>query len=289
MPSIEANSITLNYLLESTASVATNYDPGDLLVLINGLADDLATWSAQVPAFLHSGYTVLRYDNRGIGRSSRPPGPYTAELLADDLHGLLCALESKGELKGREKRFHLLGVSMGGMVAQSYALKYPNGSPPAQGWEMQTLMLCCTYAQPTVFCERMFSLWSDMAQKMGVQTVMRDVTLWAFTVPFFRRREDELAEVETAMAGLDMGVEEYLAQLNVIQKFNSTSHLDGLKADEKVLGNLGHGKVLVLAGQTDILIPVVLSRELMEGIEGARWETVKGGHGCLVSFTPSFH
>lgn len=277
MPFIEANGVSINYSLEES----TQTDAADLLVLVNGLADDLSTWAAQVPAFLDAGYTVLRYDNRGIGKSSRPQGPYTAGLLAEDLHELLNALEKNGALA--MKHFHLLGVSMGGMIAQAYALRYSNSSVAARGWKMSSLMLCCTYAQPTTFCSRMFGLWADMARNMSVQDVMRDVTLWAFTVPFFRRREDELEEVEKAMKDLDMGTEEYLAQLNVIQRFDSTARLDALKADEKVLGNLEQGKVLVLAGQTDILIPVVLSRELMERIESARWTTVKGGHGCLVS------
>ena len=140
---------------------------------------------------------------------------------------------------------------MGGMIAQSYALRYPNGSPTSKGWEMKTMSLCCTYAAPSPFCERMFSLWADMAVQMSVADVMRDVLLWAFTVPFFtrREREEELAGVEEGMRGLEMGVSEYLSQLGVIQTFDSTSALDSLKGDEKVLGNLGHGRVMVLAGE----------------------------------------
>ena len=116
----------------------------------------------------------------------------------------------------------------------------------------------------------MFELWADMARRMSVQDVMRDVTLWAFTVPFFRSRGDELKEVEEGMRGLDMDVPEYLAQLNVIQKFDSTSSLEVLKGERRVLGNLDEAqKVMVLAGKTDILIPVQLSREIAERVEGS--------------------
>ena len=272
MPTVDANGITINYLLEGTGN-------GDLVVLVNGLADDLTTWDYQVPALLEAGYQVLRYDNRGIGKSSRPSGSYTSEMLADDLHALL----SHDHLNVKD--FHLLGVSMGGMIAQSYALKYPNGSPGAKGLKMLSLSLCCTYAQPTTFCSRMFSLWADMAQKMSVQDVMRDVTLWAFTVPFFRQRESELQEFESAMQDLDMSTEAYLSQLNVIQQFDTTGALDYLKAQGKVLGGLQARQVLVLAGKTDILIPVVLSKELADRIEGSQFLTTKGGHGCMVSLT----
>jgi len=266
MPTADVNGVTVNYILEGSGS-------GDIIILVNGLADDIATWDAQAPAYLEAGYRVLRYDNRGIGKTSKPAGPYTAELMADDLHALL--------VDQKIDRFHLLGISMGGMISQSYALKYPNGS--GSGPQMLSLSLCCTYAQPTTFCSRMFSLWKDMSQRMSVQEVMRDVTLWAFTVPFFRDRPSELAEVEAAMRDLDMPVDAYLSQLNVIQKFDTTKQLGELKQQGKVLGNLPAGKVLVLGGEVDILIPVVLSRELAESIEGAQFLTSRGGHGCCVS------
>lgn len=269
MNTADVNGITINYRLEGTGSA-------DLLVLINGLADDLETWDYQVPAFLEAGYRILRYDNRGIGKSSRPKGPYTAELMADDLHALLQKLNITS--------FHLLGVSMGGMLAQTFALKHARSA--ATGYKILSLSLCCTYSRPTAFCSRMFALWADMAKRMSVQDVMRDVTLWAFTVPFFRKRESELAEVEAAMQGLDMSLAAYLAQLNVIQQFDSTDALEGLNGEGKGLGGLEGRRVLVLAGQVDILIPVVLSRELAEKIEGSQFLTTKGGHGCMVRSAP---
>lgn len=276
MPKIEANGIIINYSL-------TGPSAGELIVLINGLADDLSSWATQTSAFEAAGYRVLTYDNRGIGKTSRPEGPYTADLLATDLHALLLALEIK-------QPFHLMGVSMGGMIAQQYALMFPNGSEQAKGSRMLSLALCCTYSEPSAFCGRMFELWADMARRMSVQDVMRDVTLWAFTVPFFRSRGDELKEVEEGMRGLDMDVPEYLAQLNVIQKFDSTSALEGLKGERRVLGNLDEAqKVMVLAGKTDILIPVQLSREIAERVEGSRWVTVKGGHACMWEFPDDFN
>lgn len=270
MPTANVNNISINYSLEGS-------EQGDLLVLINGLADDLTTWDFNVPAFLEAGFRVLRYDNRGIGKTSKPSGPYTAELLADDLHALLLELQIGS--------FHLLGVSMGGMIAQSYALKYPNSA--SSGPRLLSLSLCCTYAQPTTFCSRMFALWEDMAQRMSVQDVMRDVTVWAFTVPFFRQRTAELEEFEAAMAQLDMSTEAYLSQLNVIQQFDTTGRLQELKGAGKGLGGLEGRQVMVLAGRTDILIPVVLSQELSQSVEGSQFLTCKGGHACLVSYIRS--
>ena len=76
MPMTTANGIDLHYELDG--------DGPDTIVLINGLADDLETWVLQMEDFLGAGYRVLRIDNRGVGKSSAPPGPYTSRMLADD-------------------------------------------------------------------------------------------------------------------------------------------------------------------------------------------------------------
>src|SRR6202023_3011962 len=70
MPVARVNDIELNYKLEG--------DGEDTIVLINGLADDHQTWVLQMDDFLAAGYRVLRFDNRGIGASSKPAGPYTS-------------------------------------------------------------------------------------------------------------------------------------------------------------------------------------------------------------------
>src|SRR6266851_8149429 len=109
MPVARVNDIELNYKLEG--------DGDETIVLINGLADDLETWAGQMDDLLAAGYRVLRFDNRGIGASSKPAGPYSSRMLADDAKALADSLGITG--------FHLMGVSMGGMIAQEYALAYP--------------------------------------------------------------------------------------------------------------------------------------------------------------------
>ena len=88
----------------------------ETIVLVNGLADDLETWVEQMPDFLAAGYRVLRFDNRGIGKSGRPRGPYTTAQMAGDAKALVDHSASRGSISS--------GVSMGGMIAQEYALAY---------------------------------------------------------------------------------------------------------------------------------------------------------------------
>ena len=72
------------------------------MLLINGLADDLSSWELQLPALAAGGFRVLRFDNRGVGRSDQPAGPYTAEMLAEDAKALVVALGVGRVHLGRE-------------------------------------------------------------------------------------------------------------------------------------------------------------------------------------------
>ena len=254
MPMVTVNNVELNYQLEG--------DGPETIVLINGLADDLTTWYGQMDDLLGAGYRVLRFDNRGIGKSARPKGPYTTAMMAADAKALV------DHLKLRD--FHLVGVSMGGMISQEYALAYAA--------DLRSLTLCCTYAAPGPFCSRMFQLWQDMAPVMGVPAVMRDVTLWAFTQDFFLTQEATLKEFEAAMAALDQPVDVYLSQLSAIQTHDTRARLKHIKAP-----------TMVLAGADDILIPMNLSRELHALIPGAEWATAKGGHAYMWEHPAAFN
>ncbi|MGD0243513.1 MAG: alpha/beta hydrolase [Streptosporangiaceae bacterium] len=254
MPVARVNDIELNYKLEGEGE--------ETIVLVNGLADDLETWVLQVDEFLAAGYRVLRFDNRGIGASAKPAGPYSSRMLADDAKALVDSLGIAD--------FHLMGVSMGGMIAQEYAHAYPA--------DLRSVTFACTYAAPGPFCSRMFAMWADMVPVLGVPFVMRDVTLWAFTLPFFEQRTAELEEFETAMRYLDQPVHAFLAQLAVIQEHDTTSRLGEITVPS-----------LVLAGEEDILIPVALSHRIHEGIPGSEWATTKGGHGCVWEHPADFN
>jgi 3-oxoadipate enol-lactonase len=248
LPKTTVNGININYEIDG-ASAANG-----TIVLINGLADDLQSWGFQIPALVEAGYRVLRFDNRGIGLSDRPGGAYSARMLADDAKALVDQLGIRD--------FHLMGVSMGGMIAQEYALAY--------GRDLKSVTLACTYGSIDRFCATMFAMWADLAKAIDVPFVMRDVALWAFTGKFFNERQADAAEFAAAMAALDMKLDAYLSQLAVIQNHDAIGRVGAIKVP-----------TLVLAGEEDILIPVRLSKQLQEAIPGAQWATTPGGHACM--------
>ena len=90
---------------------------GAPLVLIMGIGYDASLWGLyQVPA-LSKEFQVIVFDNRDVGRSSKANGPYTIADMADDVAGLMDGLQIK--------RAHMLGISMGGMIALEFALRHP--------------------------------------------------------------------------------------------------------------------------------------------------------------------
>ncbi len=121
MPLVTVNSIQMYYEI---------HGDGEPLVLIGGLANDASDYARMTPE-LSQRYKVITFDNRGVGRSEKPDTPYTIEMMADDVAGLLAAL-------GVE-RTHILGVSMGGRIAIALTLKHPKLA--------QSLILVSTFAR----------------------------------------------------------------------------------------------------------------------------------------------
>ncbi|TCS37420.1 pimeloyl-ACP methyl ester carboxylesterase [Paucimonas lemoignei] len=108
MPTLRVNGIDLYY--EEQGS-------GAPLVMVPGLGGTVESWRAQIAHFKHR-YRVIALDNRGSGRSSMPPGPYTMDDMAADLAGLLDALDITEPVR-------LVGVSMGGVLVQCFIHHYP--------------------------------------------------------------------------------------------------------------------------------------------------------------------
>lgn len=107
MPFVHVNGINLYY--ETTGR-------GEPLVLIAGIGYDVWYWQRILPG-LSADFQVIKFDNRGIGQSDKPPGPYNAQMLATDTVGLLDALDIS--------QAHVFGHSMGGFIAQAMALDHP--------------------------------------------------------------------------------------------------------------------------------------------------------------------
>jgi pimeloyl-ACP methyl ester carboxylesterase len=257
MPAVRVGDISIYY---------EDYGKGDPLLLIAGWGTDLSCWLPQIPEF-STKYRVIAFDNRGAGRTDAPDEPYSFRMMADDAVGLLDAL-------GIGKA-HILGMSMGGCIAQEIAIEHPERT--------RSLILAATTAAPGASPMLMNTLtaWTA-AMKEGVspKTMARMQLPYVVTSRFFDQPEMVALFVD-AMAANPCQPRAYACQ-----RQTEASTAQDTRAQLKQIV----APTLVLAGKEDIMLPVRHSEELAALIPGARLVVLEGGaHGFSIEIADKFN
>jgi len=228
---------------------------GEPLVLISGLGSK-NSWLFQIPYF-RDRLTVITLHNRGVGRSSRPNYPYTMEMFVDDIKGLLDHLQIK-------EKIHLCGVSMGGMIALNFILKYPE--------MVKSLILCATTAH------------HDASNVVESQKIMKDSTLEQkfkvriaalYSRPFRKRLKSDIETYEKLKNSFMVdptNLQNWINQGAAISGHNTKSRLQNIKQP-----------TLILVGSEDRIILGTSHSELLhDKIPNSTFEIIdKTGHGFL--------
>jgi pimeloyl-ACP methyl ester carboxylesterase len=229
---------------------------GTPVVLVMGLGGDCTAWAFQLAA-LAPRYRVLVFDNRGAGRTDAPDVPYTTPGMAADLLGLLDGL-------GIDQA-HLLGLSMGGAIAQEAALAAPG--------RVRSLQLHATWAGPSPYLEALIRAVRAVRAQLDREAFHRALAVWLFTPETFAR-QPELVELVVQRATGDPHAppaHAYLRQLDAALGHDARARLPRLRCP-----------TLVAVGSQDLLTPPPLSRELARLVPAARLEILDGaGHGAL--------
>ena len=229
-------------------------DGAQTLVLVNGVGDPLEGWANQLADFLAAGLRVVSFDNRGVGRSSQPPGPYTSAQMAADLHAVVTAAALDG--------FHLCGVSMGGVIAQEYALAHPG--------TLRSLVLANTFAAADPFTRSAFLSWAEVAEAAGMPMMMRAQAPWIFSPGFYAEAPGRVAELIAEAAESTQPAAAFAAQMAALVDHDARDRLAALATP-----------TLVIAAEDDIIIRPALSRQLLQAVSGAAWAAVPGGHAAF--------
>ena len=233
---------------------------GEPLVLIMGYTLRGDHW-LDMQSKLAREYRVIVFDNRGTGRSDKPEMPYTASMMARDVAGLL-DVSSIG-------RANVFGYSMGGMIAQEFALNYPN--------RLNSLILGAT------FCG-------------GLKSVLPSPEAMAF---FLNQEVDKLSPEEIARGLIPMLWNKEFVQNNpaVIEQFIATcckypTPPQAVKSHQSVLMTFDsydrlpniEAPTLVIAGAEDRSMPYENSKILASTIPNAELVTIENeGHGLFIS------
>jgi 3-oxoadipate enol-lactonase len=213
---------------------------GEPLLLIMGLSYASNMWHRSRPG-LAKKYRTIALDNRGVGQSDSPPGVYPIALMAADA---AAALDAAGV-----ESAHVFGVSMGGMIAQEFALNYPH--------RVRSLILGCTASGgPTAVQADPEALQALMRQGMTPEESTEAIIPFIYDAATPRARIDEDMAVRMKWYPTLHG---YMGQLQGIMSWEAYSRLPQITAS-----------TLVVHGETDRLVPAANGKLIAASIPGAK-------------------
>jgi len=237
MPLARLNGVKIHYRVDGQ---------GDPLVMIMGFSASRIGWTPQVP-FFRNHYRVVTFDNRGAGKSDKPSGPYSTRVMADDTVSLM-------DFLGIEKA-HVMGLSMGGMIAQELAIGHPD--------RVMKLVLACTYAtqdETSGSTMEQFRLWQLAPdKKVGAMIAL------AFNSRLYRLTFAFLAAIGGRLMSAS-GREGIAGQSEACQQHNTIESLPLITAP-----------TLVIVGTADRVIKPASSEVIAGRIPKARLVRVEGG------------
>jgi 3-oxoadipate enol-lactonase len=214
---------------------------GDPLLMIMGLGFGMAMWRA-VRQWMAGSFRAIMFDNRGIGRSDIPRLPFPLSAMARDAAAVMDAAGAG--------QAHVMGFSMGGMIAQELALRYPD--------RVRRLVLAGTHcglpggvlAEPTALRALLPNPWRPMME------IVDDIVPFIYAPETPRERIDADLEVLSHNLPTRRG---YLEQLAAVVAWRSCRRLPRIKAP-----------TLAIHGECDRLVPAENARILAARIPGAK-------------------
>jgi 3-oxoadipate enol-lactonase len=220
---------------------------GPAIMLVAGLGDDRTSWAAQITDFARD-HRVVAFDNRGVGRSAVPPGPYSIEQMADDAHDVARQL-GLGPVAA-------IGSSMGGAICQQWALRHPD--------DIERLVITNSWAERDVFTTALFDHWIAMAERGQSRHIVESLLLFCHCPDYLTRKPETVrAFLETPAPRLDG----FAAAAAACRGHHTLDRAHDIRHP-----------ALVLAGEFDILTRPGLSKRLAQRMRAARYAALPTGH-----------
>ena len=217
---------------------------GPAIVCGNALGTDHRIWG-RVSKLLGDRYRLITYDSRGHGLTDAPDGPYTIAGLADDLLALTGSIGLN--------RFALVGLSVGGLIAQQVAVRAPE--------RLAALVLCDTAAR--IWSAEAWNARIDAVRKAGLASIADPIMERWFAKSFRDTRADELAGWRNLMTRTPANG--YIATCEAIRDADLTAAVGSIRTP-----------TLVVVGEEDGSTPPALVKATADLIPGARFEIIQG-------------
>jgi 3-oxoadipate enol-lactonase len=236
---------------------------GEPLLCVAGLTCDTMVWIPQVQAFAESHRTVI-FDNRDAGQSSMAEGDYEIADMARDALALADELELDS--------FHLLGVSMGGAIAQEIAIQAPQ--------RVRTFTVAVSFASGSAYARRLTEVWGARVEQIGREQHVDELMLLNHSEAFYDN--PELVEfIRTAMLNNPhpQPPDAFRRQLGASGRHDARAGLGTLTMPTHVIG-----------GEYDVLIPVWKSKEIASLVPGSKLTVLEGApHGLSIERAEEFN
>ena len=236
-----------------------SHGEGEPILLIQGYGQYSGQWATMIPP-LSREYRVIVFDNRGTGQSDKPDIPYTIRMMADDAKGVLDAIGVDSA--------HVFGISMGGMIAQEFALNYPD--------RLVSLILGCTFCGgakaivPTP--EALAFLTNPEMAKLPVEEQARVTAPWLWTQEFIDKHPEAIEQYVDITSKYPTPPHGFARQAEAIMFHDTYERLPQIVAP-----------TLVIVGDADRIIPAENSKILVSQIPNAELVVLENaGHGFFV-------
>jgi len=231
MPIAKVNDINMYYEI---------HGDGFPLLMIIGASADINWWGGWLYDRLSKEFKVIIFDNRGAGRTDKPDIPYSTKMMADDTVGLLNILKIE--------RAHILGISLGGMIAQEIAINYPD--------IIEKLVLCSTSAGGSKYVppsKEILNLLTSDEEFSPEEVVERTIPL-LFTEEYIKNNPDLINESKISIGKKSMPRFAFKRQFGA-----ALSHSAGRRLKKLSI------PTLVMHGKKDLLVPTK-NAELLAGL-----------------------
>lgn len=226
---------------------------GTPLILLMGFGADGDVWEKHLAVY-EKHFKCIVLDNRGVGKSGQPQGPYSTTMMADDTIAVMDHLNIESA--------QVAGISMGGAIAQSLALNHPN--------RVSSLCLISTWPIFNNYATTVYENLKKIRRTASPDDFMELLQLWIFAPPYYDDNLGELKEGQQGAAKNETPQTEagFDGQLDACIGHNAVPRLHEIQVP-----------TLITIGMMDIFTPPAFSDILHEKISGSHIERFPtGGH-----------
>lgn len=225
---VRTNGIEMNYSVQGP-------EDAPVVVTTHSLGSSHRMWDLQMPVL--SEYRVYRLDTRGHGDSDAPDEPYDFDMLADDAKCLTDALNLG--------KVHFVGLSLGGMIGQHLAVKYPE--------VLHSLTLCATTSRTSEIEHQVWQGRIDIAEEQGMEALLDATIVRWFSAEFIASNEDIVGPLREVLGATP--VQGYTGAIRAIMQLDVTDQLKSVNVP-----------TTIIVGEDDESTPVAASKVIHSAI-----------------------